>query len=66
MYTVTAKTEATGPDLPGRDVKWVIGQSREVHEDCISFYLNNPAAWDVQEDATARAFRNPVTGQRNG
>ena len=61
MYTVTAKTEATGPDLPGRDVKWTVGQSREVHEDCISFYLNNPAAWDVQADATARVIRDPLT-----
>lgn len=60
MYTVTAKTDATGPDLPGRDVKWTTGQSREVHEDCISFYLNNPAAWDVQADATARVFRDPL------
>lgn len=58
MYTVTAKTKAKGPDIPGRDVDWVVGQVREVHEDCIKFYLNNPSAWDVRDDATVRGIAN--------
>lgn len=62
MFTVTAKTYATGQDIPGRDVKWVPGQSREVHEDCIGYYLNNPSAWEVSDDATVRAKTNSTGG----
>lgn len=62
MYTVTAKTKAKGPDIPGRDVDLVVGQVREVHEDCIKFYLNNPSAWDVRDDATVRGIANSTGG----
>ncbi len=58
MYTVTAKTYATLPDFPGHNVEWKPGQMREVHEDCIKFYLNNPSAWDVRDDATVRGIAN--------
>lgn len=47
MYTVTAKTQAIGPDIPGHDVNWAVGQTRIVHDDCIKHYLNNPSAWTV-------------------
>ena len=33
-----------------------------MHEDCISFYLNNPAAWDVKAGLRRRVVRNQLTG----
>lgn len=64
MYIVTAKTEAWGEDFPGSRVKWVIGQSREVHDSLIERFRNDPAAWTVSggSDASPVQATNNATG----
>lgn len=47
MFIVTAKVEAWEEDFPGSRVKWVVGQSREVHDSLVDKFRNNPAAWTV-------------------
>ena len=47
MFVVTAKVEAWEEDFPGSRVKWIVGQSREVHDSLVDKLRNNPAAWTV-------------------
>ena len=47
MFIVTAKVEAWEEDFPGSRVKWIVGQSREVHDSLVDKFRNNQAAWTV-------------------
>lgn len=53
MYVATAKVETWEEDFPGSRVKWVVGQSREVHDSLVEKFRNNPAAWTVSGGADA-------------
>lgn len=64
MYVVTAKVEAWEEDFPGSRVKWVVGQSREVHDSLVEKFRNNPSAWTVSggADASPMLATKGVTG----
>ena len=47
MYIATAKTETWEEDFPGSRVKWIVGQSREIHDSFVEQFRNNPGAWVV-------------------
>ena len=64
MFIVTAKVEAWEEDFPGSRVKWVVGQSREVHDSLVDKFRNNPAAWTVSggSDSSPMQVTKTVTG----
>lgn len=64
MFIVTAKVEAWEEDFPGSRVKWVVGQSREVHDSLVDKFRNNPAAWTVSggSDSSPMRVTKTVTG----
>ena len=64
MFIVTAKVEAWEEDFPGSRVKWVVGQSREVHDSLVDKFRNNPAAWTVSggSDSSPMQVTKTLTG----
>lgn len=64
MFIVTAKVEAWEEDFPGCRVKWIVGQSREVHDSLVDKFRNNPAAWTVSggSDSSPMQVTKTVTG----
>lgn len=64
MFIVTAKVEAWEDDFPGSRVKWIVGQSREVHDSLVDKFRNNPAAWTVSggSDSSPMQVTKTVTG----
>lgn len=67
MYQVTfiGSGDTWDEDFPGSRVRWVSGQTREVHDSLVQRFRNNPASWSVSggDDSSPALVSKTLSGK---